>query len=323
MRVVFLGTPEFAVPSLKILLAGAHEVCAVISQPDRPAGRGCRLHPPPVKVVAQAAGVPVYQPEKIRDEINRPLFEALRPDFIVVVAYGQILPGWLLKSASVAPINVHASLLPQYRGAAPVIWAILRGEPATGVTTMLMDEQLDTGDILLTRRVPISEDMTGGELAMVLAQVGAEILVPTLEGVSGGKITPVAQDHAQASWAPRVTKDQAWITFDKKASEIHNQIRALNPWPVACTALQGERLQVLRSRVSATAIEPRNLPGVFLGRTGDGMLVECGNGTVLEILEVRPASRRAMSGCEFAIGTRLEFGTSLFGSLTIDEGDTR
>ena len=322
MRIVFLGTPEFAVPSLRVLLASAHEICAVFSQPDRPAGRGHRLHSPPVKVLAQDAGVPVYQPEKIRDERNRPLFEAFNPDFIVVVAYGQILPLWLLRSARVAPINVHASLLPQYRGAAPVIWAILRGESVTGVTTMLMDEQLDTGDILLMRQVPIPENMTGGELAGNLAQIGAEMLVPSIEGLSEGSVTPVPQDHTRASWAPRLTKDQAWISWDRNASEIHNQIRALNPRLFACATYQGQRLQVLRSRVSFASGESALLPGTVRGRTAEGLLVECADGTILEILEVRPPNRRAVSGCEFAVGARLKTGSRPFSPLESTRGDS-
>ncbi len=322
MRIVFLGTPDFAVPSLRVLLTSPHQVCAVISQPDRPAGRGHRLQPPPVKVLAQDAGIPVYQPEQIRDEKNRRLFEEAQPDFIVVVAYGQILPRWLLQSARVASVNVHASLLPQYRGAAPVIWAILRGETLTGVTTMLMDERLDTGDILLTRQVPIPQTMTSGELAAILARIGAELLVPTLEGLSEGRITPIPQDHARASWAPRLTKDQSWIPWDKSATEIHNQIRALNPWPMACATSHGQRVQVLRSRVSTEHGEATHMPGTFRGRTAEGMLVECGGGTILEILEVRPPGRHSMSGCEYAIGARLEPGSAVFSPRESYRGDS-
>lgn len=312
MRVVFLGTPEFAVPSLRALLASRYEVCAVVTQPDRASGRGLRPQPPPVKQVAEQAGIPVHQPARIRDEESRALLESLEPDFVVVVAYGQILPGWLLKMARVAPVNVHASLLPKYRGAAPVIWAILRGETTTGVTTMLMDEQLDTGDILMVRECPIDENVTGGELAGCLASMGAGMLVPTLEGLVLGTVVPLAQDHNQASWAPRFRKEQAWITWENDARTIHNHIRGLNPWPVARTNFQTQAVQVLRSQVRTDLTCGGSPPGTFLGRTQGGMLVKCAQGSVIEVLEVKPANRRPVSGMEFSVGARLEQGARVF-----------
>lgn len=319
MRVVFLGTPEFAVPSLRALLASRHEVCAVVTQPDRASGRGQRPQPPPVKQVAVQAGVPVHQPAKIRDEENRALLERLEPDFFVVVAYGQILPGWLLKIARIAPVNVHASLLPKYRGAAPVIWAILRGETTTGVTTMLMAEQLDTGDILMVRECPIDENVTGGELAARLASIGAGMLVPTLEGLALGTTVPLAQDHDQASWAPRLTKEQAWIAWENDARTIHNHIRGLNPWPVARTNFQGQAVQVLCSQVRPDVAGEGFPPGTFLGRTQRGMLVQCGQGGIIEVLEVKLANRRRVSGMEFSVGARLEQGTRVFVSTPAEQ----
>jgi len=314
MRVVFLGTPEFAVPSLQALLASRYQVCAVVTQPDRASGRGQRPHPPSIKRIAEQAGIAVHQPEKIRDEKNRTLLELLAPDFIVVVAYGQILPGWLLRMARIAPVNVHASLLPRYRGAAPVIWAILNGETITGVTTMLMDEHLDTGDILMARECPIDENLTGGELAGALAQIGADMLVPTLDGLALGTIVPLPQDHNRASWAPRLTKGQAWITWESDAREIHNQIRGLNPWPVARTNFQAQGAQVLRSQICAGLPDSACPPGTFLGRTHDGMLVQCAHGSVIEILEIQLANRRPISGREFSVGARLEQGIRVFAS---------
>ncbi len=312
MRVVFLGTPEFAVPSLRALIASPWEVCAVFTQPDRPSGRGHKSHSPPVKALAENAGIPIYQPEKIRHEANRVLFESLHPDFVVVAAYGQILPGWLLNSAGIAPVNVHASLLPRYRGAAPVAWAILRGETITGVTTMFMDEHLDTGGMLLKREVAIPEDMTGGELSKILAELGSEILLPTLSGLSDGSIKPESQDDTQATWAPRLIKAQAGISWENAAKDLHNQIRALNPWPLAYSSFQGNRLQIMRSRVCTTHSEAMGQPGTFIDRTDGGMLIACGRQTVLEVLEVNSASKRPVSGREFAVGARLHFGSPAF-----------
>jgi methionyl-tRNA formyltransferase len=312
MRVVFLGTPEFAVPSLRALIDGSYQVSAVFTQPDRPSGRGQKPQPPPIKSLALAHRIPIYQPEKMRDGEHRPLIEELHPDFIVVVAYGQILPGWLLNAARIAPVNVHASLLPKYRGAAPVVWALLNGESVTGVTTMLMDEHLDTGPVLLKRELPVSESMTAGELADRLSRLGAELLIPTLDGLRDGVIQPVPQDDAQASWAPRISKEQARISWEGSAREIHNRIRAFHPRPLAFAEHQGQRIQILRSRpVDASELRGRR-PGTFLGKTESGMLVQCGADTVLEVLELQPASRRPVSGREFANGARLSGDMLLF-----------
>lgn len=312
MRVIFMGTPEFAIPSLRALIAGGYGVVAVLTQPDRPAGRGHKARVSPIKALAQEYGLPVYQPEKVRDEEHRPLFDDLKADFLVVVAYGQILPGWLLRSARIAPVNVHGSLLPKYRGAAPVIWALMNGEKVTGVTTMLMDEHLDTGPILLRSEVRVSETVTAGELAGQLAQLGADLLIPTLEGLRDGALRPIPQDERQASWAPRISKEQAGIAWSCRAAEIHDRIRAFNPRPLAYTDYGAQRLQLLRSRVADSPEPSRLPPGTFLGKTEAGMLVQCGAGTALEILDIQPANRRLISGREFANGARLSPGTLLF-----------
>jgi methionyl-tRNA formyltransferase len=313
MRVVFLGTPEFAVPSLQALIGSSYQVTAVFTQPDRPTGRGQKPHPPVVKILALAHEIPVHQPEKVRGEEYSALVEELHPDFIVVVAYGQILPGWLLKAARIAPVNVHASLLPKYRGAAPVAWALLKGESVTGVTTMLMDERLDTGPVLLKREVPVPESMTAGELATLLSHAGAALLIPTLDGLRDGTLRPVAQDDAQASWAPRILKEEAQIAWEASAREIHNMIRAFYPWPLAFTESRGgKRVQILRSRTVESLDTKGRCPGTFLGKTEVGMLVQCGGGSVLEVLELQLQSRRPTSGREFAIGARLLADTLLF-----------
>ncbi len=313
MRVIFLGTPEFAVPSLRALLDSSYEISAVFTQPDRPAGRGQKEQPPPVKTCALNAGIPVFQPEKIRDPENRPLLEDCRPDFIVVVAYGQILPAWILQIPRFGCVNVHGSLLPAYRGAAPVAWAILNGETVTGITTMLMDEHMDTGPMLLKKEVAIDSFMTAGELAARLADIGAELLLPTLEGLQNGTLHPVPQDGSQASLAPRITKEMALIRWDRPATAIHNQVRGLNPWPLAFAEFQGQRIQILRSSPPDGGIAQGQGTGVFLGPGDRGMRVTCGEGSVLEILEVQPAGKKRISGRDFANGARIHPGQRIFG----------
>lgn len=324
MRLVFLGTPDFAVASLRALLDSSYEVVAVFTQPDRPAGRGQRLQPPPVKQRALEAGIPVYQPERIRSEENRGTIEHFSPDFLVVVAYGQILPGWLLRIPRIGPVNVHGSLLPRYRGAAPIAWAILNGDTVTGVTTMLMDEGMDTGPMLLRREVPIGSNVTAGELTLELAAVGAELLIATLDGLADKTIRPVPQNSTEATLAPRFGKELGEVDWQQEAGAIHNRIRALNPWPAAFTSFGGQKLQLLRSvPVSgAPALEEIPAPGSYLGSTSSGMLVACGGGTRIDLLEVQMESRRKISGREFAAGSRLKPGDG-FCALRRQAGDLR
>jgi methionyl-tRNA formyltransferase len=314
MRVIFLGTPEFAAPSFQALMR-SHEVCAVFTQPDRPSGRGQKPHAPIIKSLAVEAGIQVFQPEKIRELANQPLLESFRPDCIVVVAYGQILPPWLLQLPRLGCVNVHASLLPRYRGAAPIAWALINGDLKTGVTTMLMDEHMDTGPMLLKKEVEISAAMTAGQLTEKLALVGAELLVPTLQGVESGLLSPTAQEDAQATLAPRITKDIARIEWDREAAVIHNMIRGLNPWPLAWTDWKGSRVQFVRSAPPDRSVVQGRAPGTFWGTTSSGMRVVCGQASVLEILEVQPAGKKKMSGREFANGARLKAGDLLRSSL--------
>jgi len=312
MRVVFLGTPGFALPSLRTLLKSRYEVAAVFTQPDRPSGRGQRLQPPPVKLLALENNIPVYQPEKIRDEENRAIFEQLRTDFIAVAAFGQILPAWLLRAAGVATVNVHASLLPRYRGAAPIIWALLNGDTVAGVTTMLMDEHLDTGPILLKSELPLSDTTTAGELECRLADAGAGLLIETLDGLRSGTVHPVPQDDTQATLAPRIKKEMARINWTKNARDVHNMVRAFNPWPLAFSDLYDQRFQILGSFPEA-GCAGQSIPGTFLGFAQDGIRVQCGGGTVLDLLQVQPTSKRPVTGREFAIGARLKPNEVIFG----------
>ena len=311
MRVIFLGTPDFAIPSLRALIDSPYEVVAVFTQPDRPAGRGQHLHASPVKVLAQAAGIPVFTPERLRNEENRRIVENLAADFIVVVAYGQILPKWFLDAARIAPVNVHGSLLPRYRGAAPVIWTLLNGDPITGVTTMWMDEHLDTGDMLLRREFPVPDTITAGELAEELARLGAGLVVPTLDGLRSGSIVRAPQDHSQATTAPRIDKAMARIDWQRAAPEIHNLVRAFNPWPLAYAEFRGAKLQFLLSRPAPEREAAVQSPGTFLGVCGDALRVSCGGGTALDLLRVQLAGRSAVSGREFVSGAHLHPGTVL------------
>ncbi|MBN1566761.1 MAG: methionyl-tRNA formyltransferase [Acidobacteria bacterium] len=312
MRVVFLGTPSFAVPALRMLIQHSYEICGVFTQPDRPSGRGQKLQPGPVKLLAQEKGIPVFQPPLIRNEENRKILADIGPDFIVTAAYGQILPSWILHSARIAPVNIHASLLPRYRGAAPVAWAILNGESVTGVTTMLMNEGLDSGPILMQREVPIPFEITAGELAEKISMVGANLLIDTLDGLHKGIVNPIPQDENKVCWAPRMTKDRAQISWDKSARDIHNQIRGMNPWPIAQTLFQEQNLRIWRSMPVDQAGSASAKPGMLLDCTKSGILVQCGEETVLEILRVQLPAKSVVSGREFANGARLNPGKLVF-----------
>jgi methionyl-tRNA formyltransferase len=312
MRVVFLGTPTFAVPAFQILLQNSYEICGVFTQPDRPVGRGHKLQPGPIKLLAEEHGIPVYQPARIRDEENCQIFECLRPDFLVVAAYGQILPDWILKSARIAPVNVHASMLPRYRGAAPIVWAVLNGDTVTGVTIMLMTEGLDSGSICMQQEIPIAQNQTAGELSTEVAEVGARLLIKALDGLQKGILAPVAQDEDKVCWAPRITKEMSTIDWQKRALEIHNQIRGLNPWPVAQTRFRGDTLRIWKSLADSRSANNSIKHGTFLSHTKDGIHVQCGNGSVLEILEVQLPGKAKISGRAFANGARLNPGELIF-----------
>ncbi|MBN2339159.1 MAG: methionyl-tRNA formyltransferase [Acidobacteria bacterium] len=312
MRVVFLGTPEFAVPALESLLEYGCDVPAVFAQPDRPAGRGRKVRPGPVKFLAESRGLTVHQPEKIRAEENREVFERLRADYIVTAAYGQILPGWVLASARRQALNVHASLLPRYRGAAPVAWSILNGDRVSGVTLMVMEEALDAGPILLQREVPIGLETTTGELSRTLAREGAELLVETLRQLERGALRPLPQDEARATWAPRLTKEMAPVSWDRSALEVHNRIRALDPWPGARTLFCAEPLLLWRSLPEELTGFGEAEPGRLLSLSERGIRVQCGGGSVLELLEVQRPGKGRVSGREFASGARVRPGDVIF-----------
>ncbi len=301
MRVLYYGTPAFALPTLRALLA-RHTVVAVVTQPDRPAGRGQRVHASPVKEVALAHGLPVLQPPRLRDPGWPERLAAFAPDVAVVVAFGQLLPRAVLEVPARGSINVHASLLPRYRGAAPVAWAIIRGERETGITTFLMDPGMDTGPILLQRVVAIGREETAGELAGRLAEVGAAVLVETLDRLDA--LTPVPQDPAAATLAPRLRKEDGVLDWRRPAEELAARVRGLNPWPGASTETPVGRLRLWRARARPGAGEPGVLTetaGVLTIGTGMGLL---------EPVEVQPENRRVMSWEAFLHGARLAPGVA-------------
>jgi len=291
MNIVFMGTPAFAVPCLERLLADGHDVPAVFCQPDKPQGRKMRLTPPPVKQAALAYGLPVLQPDKLRgNQEMLDLLRALAPELIVVVAYGKILPQELLDIPKYGCINVHASLLPKYRGAAPIQWAVLNGETETGVTTMQMDAGIDTGDMLLQAKTPIPEDMTAGELHDVLSVLGAEVLSDTINQLRQGKLVPMKQDDTQATCAPILSKALSPLDFTKPAHVLHNQVRGLHPWPGATMEFEGRPLKIHSARVAEQGGSPLRIP--------------CGDGKFLELLIVQAEGKKTMPAEEFLRGLR-------------------
>lgn len=311
MNLVFMGTPEFALPTLRALQAAGHEIRAVFTQPDQPAGRGGRLTPPPVKQAALDLGLPVHQPPRIRSPEVYDLLKALEPEAVVVVGYGKLLPQHLLDLPRYGCINLHASLLPKYRGAAPVQWAIIRGETATGLTTMHMDAGLDTGGILLARETSIEAEEDAISLGRRLAEMGASLMGETLEGLHRGTLAPVPQDHALATSAPMLKKDDGRIDWSRLARDIANRVRGLVPWPGAFTTFRDGLLHVWRARPELpTPPHSPLLPGTL--RVEDRrLLAACGQGSWLELQEVQREGRRRLSAAEFLAGARLGSGERL------------
>ena len=308
MKLVFCGTPEFAVPTLEAVVAAGHQVELVVTQPDRAAGRGMEVHAPPVKQAAAAHGIPVVQPEKIKNNGEfRELLESVLPDAILVVAYGRIVPKWMLDLPPMGCINLHGSLLPKYRGAAPVQWAIANGESDTGVTTMRIDEGLDTGPMLLAAVQWIPPEETAVELMENLAAIGAELMVTTLQHLECGTVTPVEQDHAEATLAPILKREDGLIDFSRPAWQIYNRWRGFQPWPGAYTTLRGKKLIVHRMRVE----HGLTVPAGELLVDHDLMFLGAGGATALELLEVQLEGKRRMSAAEFLRGFQVRSGERL------------
>jgi methionyl-tRNA formyltransferase len=301
VRAVFLGTPEFAVPSLEALVRAGHEVAAVVTQPDRPKGRGGQLAAPPVKQAALQLGLEVHQPARIRAPESVTLLGGLRPEVMVVVGYGQIIPQAIIDIPPHGIVNVHASLLPKYRGAAPVQWAIAHGETATGVTTMQIDAGLDTGGIFLQRETAIDAEEDAAALSTRLAAMGAELLVETLDGLARGVLVARPQNAAQATLAPVLKKEDGRIDWTRPAREIVNRVRGFAPWPGCFTRFRGKTLHVLKARGAGSAA---GVPG-SAHPTRSRLVVTCGEGSGLEVLEVQIEGGKRMSAAAFLNGHRL------------------
>ena len=306
MRILFMGTPDIAADSLAALLGAGHEVCAVFTRRDKPVGRKQILTAPPVKQLAQSHDILVYQPRTLRDGSSDALIEQLAPDIIVVVAYGCIIPPQLLHIAKYGCINLHVSLLPKYRGSAPIQWAVLNGDAETGVSIMQLDEGLDTGDVLMVEPVAIDPEETSGELFDRVSAVGAKTLVDALAKIEAGQLTPVPQDHSKATLAPPLSKDTARFAFTEDAAHIHNWVRGMNPWPTAWFEQDGKRIKVSECRL---AENPQNAaPGTVLALKP--LTVAAQNGAVA-LLSVTPEGGKPMAGTAWAAGRRLKTGDCL------------
>lgn len=315
MRIVFMGTPEFAKPSLQALQGAGHTVAGVFTQPDKPAGRGGKITASPVKMLAESFGLPIFQPAGIKTKESADILKALRPECIVVVAFGQILPPDVLKIPGYGCINVHASLLPAYRGAAPVHWALINGEEKTGVTTMLMDAGLDTGDILLKKAYHIPPEATTGKVYAALADIGADLLLRTIAGLETGTIVPTRQS-GKVTYAPPLRREDEQLDWKWDMFTLHNRIRGLNPQPGAFTNFRSEPVKIWQSAICRSSEDGRfseqplsrdslpASPGQILALGENGLIIQTGNGK-LEIIELQPAGRKRMSARDFFHGRRV------------------
>ena len=311
LRLVFFGTPAFAVPSLEALIGSQHAVAGVVTQPDRPRGRGQKLCAPPVKDTALAHGLPVWQPERLKDEALLSELRRLAPDLGVVAAYGRILPETLLGLPRLGMINVHASLLPAWRGAAPVHRAVMAGETETGVTIMRVVRELDAGPVLMQVVRPVGPDETSAEVERDLARLGASLLVPAIAALEAGTAVEAPQDHSRATYAPRLTREESPIDWSAPAAVVHDRVRGLHPWPLAATWLDGARILVLRTRLLERPAGTSAAPAGSVLDTHGRLIVACGEGTALEILELQPEGRRQMVAREFLAGRHLVPGARL------------
>jgi methionyl-tRNA formyltransferase len=314
MKIVYMGTPDFAVPGLNALAKAGYSIPLVVTQPDRPKGRGRQRVPSPVKETASSLGLNVFQPERVRSEESLEVLLRAEPDLIVVAAYGQILPESVLNLPPYGCLNVHASLLPALRGAAPIHWAVMNGDAQTGITLMQMEKGMDTGAIVFQREVKISQEMTTGELHDILARLGAEILPGILEKLFNGELKPVPQDAGRATYAPMLKKEHEWVRWERGAQTVHNQIRGLAPWPGAAARFRGKTLKLNRAAVfrsdAADTVEKK--PGTVLEiiKNGDhrGFRVKTGGEADLLVLSVKPEGRQSMDALSFANGYGLEVG---------------
>lgn len=304
MKIVFMGTPDYAVKTLEALITAGHEVAAVFAQPDKPVGRKHILTAPPVKVCALEHGITVYQPETLKGEEAKNILEEINPDAIVVVAYGKILPEYILNIPKFGCVNGHASLLPFYRGSAPIQWSIINGEKKTGVTTQLMDKGIDTGDILEQAEVLIGEEETAEELFERLSEISAELMISTLQKLENGEITPQKQDETKATYAPIIKKEMAELNFNKSAEKIHNAVRGFYSWPCAFFFMSGKRIKVISCRVAGKTNEKA---GTVITQNGE-LLIACGDGNTISLVTLQPEGSKPMSAKQFLNGNNIPSG---------------
>ncbi len=304
MKIVFMGTPDYAAKTLEALLKTEHEIMAVFAQPDKPVGRKQILTPPPVKVLATENNIPVYQPTSIKTGESLDILKRINPDVIVVVAYGKILPKEILCLPKYGCVNGHASILPKYRGSAPIQWCIVNGETETGVTTMLMDEGVDTGDILEIEKISINENETAEELFERLSDVSAQLMISTLNKLEKGEITPLKQT-GEPSYAPMIKKEMALLDFSKSAIDVHNAVRGFYSWPCAYFFLEGKRIKIIKTSIG----ESTNKPCGFVVGNTDMLSIACGNGTSINILELQPEGSKAMTAKQMLCGKAVPIGT--------------
>ena len=297
MKILFMGTPEFAVPSLNALLGAGHTVCGVFTQPDKPKRHQAKIQAPPVKAAAQALGIPVYQPVKLRDGSALELIRQLEPQLIAVAAYGRILPDEILAYPAMGCVNVHSSLLPKYRGAAPINWAILNGEAVTGVTIMHMVPALDAGDIIAQASTPIGADETAPTLTARLAELGAELLVSTVEAIGAGTAARTPQDEADSTYAPMLSRELSPMDWSKPARTLHDQVRGLLPWPAAVAEFGGIRCKVFSTDIPLQTTDAA--PGTILEAGKRGIDIACGGGTVLHIDELQADGGKRMKAADY------------------------
>lgn len=305
LRIIFMGTPDFAVPSLQTLIDGPEDVVAVVCQPDKKSGRGRKITAPPTKVLAEANGISVLQPKSIRTDTFLDQIKELAPDLIVVAAYGKILPGTLLNLPPLGTINVHGSLLPKYRGAAPIQWAVIKGEKETGVTIMQMDEGMDTGDILLPASIPITDDDTAGSMFNKLADLGGKTLTEALEFIKEGKLPPIKQDESKVSLAPLLSKEMGHIDWTKDAGSLHSLIRGLDPWPSAYGFFQEKRFRFFKPKVVEG--EVNEAPGTLCSADKNGLLIATGKDYLL-VREVQPEGKKRMEVQSYLCGVTMPAG---------------
>lgn len=307
MRILFMGTPDFAVPSVRALLEAGHTVCGAFTQPDKPKNRGMKLQPTPVKEFCLVHDIPVFQPVKLRDGTALAQIEQLAPELIVVAAYGRILPDEILNFPAYGCINVHSSLLPKYRGAAPINWAILNGDAQSGVTIMHMAAELDAGDIIAQAETPIDPDETVENLHDRLAELGAKLLVDTVAQIGAGTATRTPQDPAQVTFAPMLSRELSPMDWSRPARALHDQVRGLIPWPAAVTELDAVRCKVFSTRVCDETVGHE--PGTVVQADKKGLKIACGGGTLLELLEIQPDGKKRMPAAAFLLGHPIAEGS--------------